>query len=63
MDYITDERFDKLYKKRNNNVKDTKKFYYLYRRLVRSFAWDDLEAFNSVEKDIDKAIKKERKTN
>lgn len=63
MDYITDERFDKLYKKRNNNVKDIKKFYYLYQRLVRSFVRDDLEAFNSVEKDIDKAIKEERKNN
>lgn len=63
MDYITDKRFDKLYKKRNNNVKDIKKFYYLYRRLVRSFVMDDLEAFNSVEKDIDKAIKEERKNN
>ena len=63
MDYITDERFDKLYKKRNNNVKDIKKFYYLYRRLVRNFVRDDLEAFNSVEKDIDKAIKEERENN
>lgn len=63
MDYITNERFDKLYKKRNNNVKDTKKFYDLYWRLVRSFVWDDLPAFQALEKDTDKAIEEERKTN
>lgn len=60
MDYITDERYNKLSKKRENGVKDPKKFYYLYRRLVRSFAWDDLPAFQALEKDTDKAIEEEK---
>lgn len=63
MDYITDERYNKLFKKREKGVKDSKKFYYLYWRLVRSFIWDDLPAFQAIEKDTDKAIEEERKTN
>lgn len=63
MDYITDERYNKLFKKRENGVKDVKKFYDLYKRLVRSFVWDDLPAFQAIEKDTDKAIEEERKTN
>ena len=61
MDYITDERYNKLYKKRENGVKDAKKFYYLYWRLVRSFIWYDLPAFQALEKDTDKAIEEESK--
>ena len=61
MDYITDERYNKLFKKRENGVKDAKQFYYLYWRLVRSFIWDDLPAFQALEKDTDKAIKEESK--
>lgn len=57
---ITDEMHNKLFKKRENGVKDAKKFYYLYRRLVRSFIWDDLPAFQALEKDADKAIEKEK---
>lgn len=63
MDYITDERYNKLFKKRENGIKDVKKFYDLYERLVRSFVWDDLPAFQAIEKDTDKAIEEERKTN
>lgn len=61
MDYITDERYNKLFKKRENGVKDAKKFYDLYERLVRSFVWDDLPAFQAIEKDTDKAIEEESK--
>ena len=61
MDYIKDERYNKLYKKRENGVNDAKKFYYLYWRLVRSFIWDDLPAFQALEKDTDKAIEEESK--
>ena len=61
MDYITDERYNKLFKKRENGVKDAKKFYHLYRRLVKSFIWDDLPAFQALEKDTDKAIEEESK--
>ena len=63
MDYITDERYNKLFKKRESGVKDLEKFYDLYKRLVRSFVWDDLPAFQALEKDTDKAIEKKRKTN
>ena len=63
MDYITDEMYNTLFKKRENGIKDPKKFYTLYRRLVRSFVWDDLPAFQALEKDTDKAIEEERKTN
>lgn len=59
MDYITDERYNKLFKKRENGVKDPEKFYPLYRRLVRSFVWDDLPTFQVIEKDTDKAIEEE----
>lgn len=62
MDYITDERYNKLFKKRGSGVKDLEKFYDLYRRLVRSFVWDDLPAFQALEKDTNKAIEEERKT-
>ena len=62
MDYITDERYNKLFKKRESGVKDLEKFYDLYRRLVRSFVWDDLPAFQAREKDTNKAIEEERKT-
>jgi len=61
MDYITDERYSKLFKKRGKGVKDPKKFYYQYRRLVRSFVWDDLPAFQALEKDTNKAIKEDSK--
>ena len=61
MDYITDERYNKLFKKRENGVKDAKKFYPLYRRLVRSFVWDDLPAFQALEKDTDKTIEEDSK--
>ena len=61
MDYITDERYNKLFKKRENGVKDAKKFYDLYMRLVRSFIWDDLPAFQALEKDTNKAIEEESK--
>ena len=61
MDYITDERYNKLFKKRENGVKDAKKFYYLYWRLVRSFIWDDLPAFLELEKDTDKSIEETNK--
>lgn len=63
MDYITDERFDKLYYKITYNVKDVDKFGGLYRRLVRSFVWDDLPAFQALEKDTDKAIEEEGSKN
>ena len=63
MDYITDEMYNKLFKKRENGVKDHKKFYPLYWRLVKSFVWDDLPAFQAIEKDTDKAIEEDRKTN
>lgn len=63
MDYITDERYNKLFKKRENGIKDTKKFYDLYRRLVRSFIWDDLPVFQAIEKDTDKAIEEEGSKN
>ena len=63
MDYITDERYNKLFKKRENEVKNAKKFYPLYRRLVRSFVWDDLPAFQALEKDTDKAIEEEDSKN
>ena len=63
MDYITDERYNKLFKKRESGVKDLEKFYDLYKRLVRSFVWDDLPAFQALEKDTDKAIEEEGKTN
>ena len=63
MDYITDERYNKLFKKRENGVKDPKKFYHLYRRLVRSFVWDDLPAFQALEKDTDNAIEEEDSKN
>lgn len=62
MDYITNERFDKLYYKITYNVKDTYKSGCLYRRLFKSFIWDDLPAFQAVEKDTDKAIEEERET-
>ena len=60
MDYITDESYNKLFKKRENGIKDPKKFYPLYWRLVRSFVWDDLPAFQAIEKDTDKAIEEEK---
>lgn len=60
MDYITDEMYNKLFKKRENGVKDAKNFYDLYRRLVRSFVWDDLPAFQALEKDTDKVIEADR---
>ena len=41
MDYITDEMYNKLFKKRENGVKDPKKFYTLYRRVVKIFVWED----------------------
>lgn len=63
MDYITDEMYNKLFKKRESGVKDAKKFYPLYRRLVRSFVWDDLPAFQALEKDTDKAIEEEDSKN
>ena len=63
MDYITDEMYNKLFKKRESGVKDLEKFYNLYRRLVRSFVWDDLPAFQAVEKDTDKAIEEEDSKN
>ena len=63
MDYISDERYSKLFKKKKKGVKDSKKFYYLYRRLVRSFVWDDLPAFQALEKDTDKAIEEEDSKN
>ena len=63
MDYITDEMYNKLFKKRENGVKDLEKFYDLYRRLVRSFVWDDLPAFQALEKETDKAIKEEDSKN
>ena len=63
MDYITDERYNKLFKKRENGVKDSKKFYPLYWRLVKSFVWDDLPAFQEHEKDTDKAIEEEDSKN
>lgn len=59
MDYITDERYNKLFKKMENGVKDPKKFYSLYRRLVRSFVWDDFPAFQALEKDTNKEIEEE----
>lgn len=62
MDYITDEMYNKLFKKRENGVKDLEKFYDLYGRLVRSFVWDDLPTFQALEKETDKAIEEERKT-
>lgn len=63
MDYITDEMYNKLFKKREKGVKDPKKFYPLYRRLARSFVWDDLPAFQALEKDTDKAIEEEDSKN
>ena len=63
MDYITDEMYNKLFKKRENGVKDPKKFYPLYWRLVRSFVWDDLPAFQTIEKDTNKAIEEEGSKN
>ena len=61
MDYITDKRYNKLFKKRESGVKDPEKFYNLYRRLVRSFVWDDLPAFQALEKDTDTAIEEANK--
>ena len=61
MDYITDERYNKLFKKRESGVKDLEKFYPLYWRLVRSFVWDDLPAFQALEKETDKAIEEDSK--
>lgn len=61
MDYITNERFDKLYYKITYNVKDTNKSGSLYRRLFKSFIWDDLPAFQALEKDTDKAIEEDSK--
>lgn len=63
MDYITDEMYNKLFKKRENGIKDPKKFYPLYWRLVRSFVWDDLPAFQALEKDTDKSIEEESSKN
>lgn len=61
MDYITDEMYNNLFKKRGNGVKDPKKFYPLYWRLVKSFVWDDLSAFQALEKDTGKAIEEDSK--
>lgn len=61
MDYITDEMYNKLLKKMENGVKDSKKFYPLYWRLVRNFVWGDLLAFQAIEKDTDKAIEEDNK--
>ena len=56
---VSEERFDKLSTK-INNVKDEFKRYHLQTQLEESFLYDNTDWFNSVAKDTEEVIRKER---
>ena len=56
---VSEERFDKLSAK-INKIKDEFKRYHLQTRLEESFLYDNTDWFNSVAKDTEETIRKER---
>lgn len=52
---ITDERFDNALE-RLSNIKDETTYYSLKRRLLVSYAFEDMDEFNAISHDIEALI-------
>lgn len=56
---ITDERFDNALE-RLSNIKDETTYYSLKRRLLVSYAFEDMDEFNTISHDIEALIEEDK---